>query len=165
MRELLQSPFACGTTVAYADSGKSLDLKTFASAFPLLRQAVRYGFVGVLHNLLGYLLYLLITFFGVDPKLAITILYPVGATAAYFGHSKYSFSYRGRYAHALPRYALAHVAGYGVNFAMLFVLSDTLKLPHQAVQASAIVVVAGVLFLLSRYFIFPRSEHGDVIKP
>ena len=62
-------------------------------------------------------------------------------------------------------YILRYVVGYGVNFAMLFVLSDTLKLPHQAVQASAIVVVAGVLFLMSRYFVFPHSERGGVIKP
>lgn len=165
MQELLQSPFACATTVAYGNSGKSLDLKTFASAFPLLRQAIRYGFVGVLHNLLGYLLYLLVTFLGADPKLAITVLYPVGATAAYFGHLKYSFTYRGRYANALPRYALAHLVGYGVNFTMLFIFSDKLKLPHQAVQASAVLVVAGVLFLMFKYFVFPRSEHGDVMKP
>jgi len=123
---------------------------------------MRYGFVGVLNNLLGYLIYLLMTFLGVDPKIAITILYPVGATAAYFGHSKYSFSYRGRYTNALPRYILSHVVGYGVNFAMLFILSDKLKLPHQLVQASAIFVVAGVLFLMFKYFVFPGSASGKV---
>ena len=139
-------------------------MKTFASAIPLLRQVIRYGSVGVLHNLLGYLIYLLITFLGLDPKLAVTILYPVGATAAYFGHMKYSFTYRGRYARSLPRYLLAHLIGYGVNVAMLFVLSDQLKLPHQVVQFSAIFVVAGVLFLLFKYFVFPYSERGEVTK-
>lgn len=140
-------------------------MATLASIFPALRQVIRYGFVGVLNNLLGYLIYLLITFFGVDPKLAITILYPVGAVTAYFGHLKYSFSYRGTYASTMLRYALAHLVGYGVNFAMLFVLSDELKLPHQAVQASAIFVVAGILFLMFKYFVFPHSEYGKLTKP
>lgn len=128
-------------------------------------QAIRYGFVGLLNNLLGYLIYLLITFLGLDPKIAITILYPVGATAAYFGHSKYSFSYRGKHAGTLLRYALAHFVGYGVNFAMLFLLSDKLKLPHQFVQASAILVVAGVLFLMFKYFVFPDAACAKATRP
>jgi len=130
-----------------------------------LRQAIRYGFVGVLSNLLGYLVYLLITFLGIDPKIAISILYPVGATAAYFGHSKYAFSYRGRHGATLLRYAAAHFVGYGVNFAMLYILTDMLKLPHQAVQALAIFVVAGVLFLMFKYFVFPDSEFGKIPEP
>jgi len=140
-------------------------VRVSASVFPAMRQVIRYGFVGVLNNLLGYFIYLAMTYFGVDPKIAITILYPVGATAAYFGHSKYSFSYRGGNAAALLRYALAHFAGYGVNFAMLFILSDQLKLPHQFVQAAAIFVVAGVLFLMFKYFVFPDSESGKVPRP
>lgn len=132
---------------------------TPASIFSAVAQVVRYGVVGVLNNLLGYLIYLLITFLGVDPKIVITMLYPVGAVTAYFGHLKYSFSYREGYVNALPRYVLAHLAGYGVNFMMLFILYDKLKFPHQAVQALAVFVVAGILFLLFKYFVFPRSEY------
>jgi putative flippase GtrA len=135
-------------------------MKTLTSRFSGIRQFIRYGFVGVINNLLGYLLYLLITFLGVDPKVVITILYPVGALTAYFGHSKYSFHYEGRRAHALLRYCIAHLAGYGMNFMMLFILSDKLKFPHQAIQALAIVVVAGMLFLMFKYFVFPKINVG-----
>jgi putative flippase GtrA len=133
-------------------------MKTLASRLLALNQVIRYGFVGVLNNLLGYLIYLLITWFGVDPKIAITILYPIGAMTAYFGHSKYSFSYRGNKTNALFRYCLAHLAGYGVNLLMLYILCDKLKLPHQAVQALAVLVVAGVLFLMFKYFVFRKAE-------
>ena len=133
--------------------------------FPALRQVIRYGVVGVLNNLLGYLIYLLVTFFWLDPKIAITLLYPVGAITAYFGHSKYSFSSKGGNINTVLRYALAHLVGYGVNFLMLLIFSDKLKLPHQAVQAAAIFVVAGVLFLLFKYFVFPHSDFGKVAKP
>jgi putative flippase GtrA len=121
-------------------------------------QIFRYGVVGVLNNLLGYGIYLLVTFFWLEPMVAISMLYPVGAITAYFGHSKYAFAYQGKHTYALVRYIIAHLIGYGVNFLMLYILWEKLKFPHQAVQAVAIVVVAGVLFLLFRYFVFPHSE-------
>jgi len=136
-------------------------MKTLTSIFPALRQVVRYGVVGVLNNLLGYLIYLLITFYWLDPKVAITLLYPVGAATAYFGHSKYAFSYRGKSTNALLRYVVAHLVGYSVNLLMLFILTDKLKFPHQAVQALAIIVVAGILFLMFKYFVFPKAESCD----
>jgi putative flippase GtrA len=133
-------------------------MKTLSSRFPALRQVVRYGVVGVLNNLLGYLIYLVITFFWLDPKVAVTLLYPVGAVTAYFGHLKYAFSYQGKGATASLRYVIAHLVGYCVNLLMLFILTDKLLFPHQAVQALAIFVVAGILFLLFRYFVFPKTE-------
>ncbi len=133
-------------------------MKTVMSKFPALRQIIRYGVVGVLNNLLGYLIYLLITFYWLDPMVAVSLLYPVGAITAYFGHSKYAFSYQGKNTHALVRYIIAHLIAYGVNILMLYILWDKLKLPHQIVQAVAIFVCAGVLFLLFRYFVFPHSK-------
>jgi putative flippase GtrA len=137
-------------------------VKASAPRVPLLRQAVRYGVAGVLNNLLGYLIYLLMTYFGVDPKIAVTVLYPISAATGYFAHFRYSFSYRKGHAGAALRYALAHCAGYGVNVAMLYIFSDMLKFPHQAVQAAAIFVVAGVLFLVFRYFVFAHADPGLV---
>lgn len=131
-----------------------------ASKLPLLRQIIRYGVVGVLNNLLGYFIYLVVTYFWLDPKVAISLLYPIGVATTYFGHSKYSFAGHTRNLYSVLRYLLAHVVGYGVNFLMLLVLVDRLKFPHQAVQGAAIFVVAGVLFVLFRYFVFPSQPAG-----
>lgn len=120
----------------------------------LLKQVVRYGVVGVLNNLWGYLLYLLVTWLWLDPKTAVSILYPVGALTAYFAHAKYSFSYRGGKSKALFRFVIAHVVGYLVNLSMLYLLVDVCGYPHPLVQAFAIVTVAGVLFILFRYYVF-----------
>ena len=128
------------------------------SKFLALGQIIRYAIVGVLNNLLGYFIYLLVTYFWLDPKVAITLLYPVGATTAYFGHSKYSFSHKGTKRHALWRYIVAHLISYGVNYLMLYILWEKFNFPHQAVQAGAIFVCAGVLFLLFKYFVFPNSR-------
>ena len=128
-----------------------------AKRFPLLAQVMRYGVVGVLNNLLGYLIYLAVTWFWLEPKLAVTLLYPIGVLTAYVGHAKYAFAYQGRHAHGLLRYFTAHLIGYGVNVSLLHIFSDKLLYPHQAVQAVAIVVVGGLLYLLSRYWVFPDN--------
>ena len=134
-----------------------MKLDTLTSIYSSLRQLIRYGVVGVLNNFLGYLIYLMITTLFLEPKLAITFLYPIGAITAYFGHSNYSFSSKRKDSNAPVRYVIAHLIGYGINLLMLYIFSDTLHFPHQAVQAMAIIVVAGVLFLMFKYFVFsPR---------
>jgi len=133
-------------------------MNTLMLKFPALHQVIRYGVVGVLNNLFGYLIYLLVTFIWLDPKVAITIFYPLGAITAYFGHSKYSFArHVGNRVNTTIRFSLAYFVGYGVNFLMLLILADKLKYPHQLVQVVAIFVVAGFLFLMLKYFVFPSS--------
>jgi putative flippase GtrA len=106
--------------------------------------------------MLGYLIYFLLTWFWLDPRVAVTILYPVGVFIAYLGHSKYSFTYTGSHRHGLARFLLAYFIGYVVNITLLYLFSDILGFAHQFVQAGAIVVIAGTLFLLLRYFVFPQ---------
>lgn len=126
--------------------------------FEMARQVVRYGTVGLLNNLLGYFIYLVVTWLWLDPKVAVTFMYPIGAVTAYFGHAKYAFTYNGRPSLGVIRYAIAHLIGYGVNMGMLSFFSDRLGYAHQWVQATAIVVVAGILYLLLRYFVFPNRS-------
>ena len=126
-----------------------------------LGQLARYGVVGVLNNLLGYLIYLLVTWLWLEPKIAVTLMYPIGAVTAYFGHARYSFAYSGRTSYSMVRYAIAHLIGYGANIGMLYLFSDQLGYPHQLVQAVAIAAVAGILYLLLRYFVFPNHPQSS----
>ena len=58
----------------------------------LSTQASKYGLVGIIGNLIGYFTYILFTFLGLTPVLAITLLYPVGAIFGYYGNKEYTFS-------------------------------------------------------------------------
>lgn len=133
---------------------------TFYSRKPWLAQMTRYGLVGLVNNLRGYLIYLLITWLWLDPKLAVTLMYPIGAVIAYFGHSKYTFAFGGHTVHGIARYVFAHLIGYGVNVGILYFFSDLMGYPHQLVQIAAILMVAGILFILFRYYVFP-----DIRRP
>lgn len=123
-------------------------------------QVFKYAVVGLLNNLRGYLIYLLITALWLDPKVAVAIMYPVGAALGYFAHARYSFSYEGNTSHGVVRYFLAHLLGYSTNLGMIKFFSDYLGYPHQLVQVAAIVAVAGLLFILFRYFVFPNQSRS-----
>lgn len=113
--------------------------------------------VGVVTNAIIYFIYLLITYFGMEPKTAMTLLYIVGASIGFIGHRKWTFAHRGNSGSAAVRYALAHLFGYFLNFLILFIFADHLGYAHQWVQAAAIIIVAGFLFVVFKYFVFRES--------
>ncbi|TBU92862.1 hypothetical protein DNJ95_12675 [Stutzerimonas kirkiae] len=120
-------------------------------------QLLRFAVLGVAFNAGGYMLYLLLTWLGVAPKLTVSLLYPLGALAGFLGNRKLTFSYRGSLFDSGLRYALAHTMGYALNLALLAVFADRLGYPHQWVQAVAVFVVAGFLFVAFKCFVFRHA--------
>lgn len=125
-----------------------------------LRQLVSFGVVGLASNFAGYLVYLLLTSFTHSPKLTMTALYAVGTTVSYLGNRNWTFARRGGGNGVLPRYLAAHGAGYALNLGLLYCGVDVLGYPHQLVQAVAIFVVAGAVYLLLDRFVFPKERPG-----
>lgn len=123
-----------------------------------LPELLKYGIVGVASNLGGYLLFLLITYLGLPPREAMTILYVTSATIAFFGNRKWTFSYSNKFLGPGIRYVICHLCGYVINYVMLLVLADWLGYPYQLIQAVAIIVVAGFLFVAFKYFVFAETR-------
>ena len=94
-----------------------------------------------------------------------TILYCVGATIGFIGNRKLTFSHQGNVLGSGLRYLIAHSTGYLINLAILIVFVDQYGYSHQWVQAIAIVVVAGFLFLAFRFFVFTRPDKLPAFKP
>jgi len=123
------------------------------------RQIIKYGLVGIMSNLVGYLCYLLITNWGMEIKMAMTLVYAVGASVGFFGNRKWTFAHGGNSTKAALSYVLAHLSGYLLNFTILLIFADHLGYAHQWVQAVAIFIVAGFLFMVFKYFVF--REHME----
>jgi putative flippase GtrA len=121
-------------------------------------QLLRYGLVGVATNLALYSFYILITYLGMEPKKAMTVSYVVGASIGFIGHRQWTFAHKGALFGAGARYCIAHLMGYLINFFILLTLVDRLGYSHQWVQAVAIFVVAGFLFVTFRYFVFAHKK-------
>ena len=117
-------------------------------------QLFRYAIVGITINFAGYIVYLLITYLGGTPKITMTILYGAGVVTGFFGNRKLTFSHEGGLIETGVRYFIAHCLGYLINLIILFLFVDKLGYAHQLVQAVAILVVAGFLFPMFKYFVF-----------
>ena len=113
-----------------------------------------YGVIGVINNLAWFSVYLLVTYLGVDPKLAMAVLYFLGATMSYVGNRRWSFRHEGQVSTSFAKYVVAHIGGIAINYAMLVVFVDRMGYPHQLVQGLAIFVVAAYLFVAMKLLVF-----------
>ena len=126
------------------------------------RQFLRYVVVGLASNAIIYAVYLVLTRLGMGPKLAMSLLYCMGVLQTFVFNKKWSFRFEGAATPALVRYATAYAAGYVVNLLALMLFVDQIGLPHQWVQGVMIVVVAVMLFLAQRYWVFPQLSRSEV---
>lgn len=132
---------------------ESVPIKTFMPGHVWI-QLFKYGCIGLATNACGYLLYLWVTWLGAPPKIVMTLLYLAGATLGFLGNRQLTFAHQGNVMSASLRYMLAHTVGYFLNLAILLIFVDHSGYPHQIVQAIAIVVVAGYLFVAFKLFVF-----------
>jgi len=57
---------------------------------------MRYRLVGILSNLTGYLVYLLLTAFVLPPLVTMTLLYLTAALIGFFGNRRFTFHHTGK---------------------------------------------------------------------
>ena len=124
---------------------------------PLL-QLIRYGSVGLVSNLIIYLLYVFITHVGIEPKISMTLVYILGVFIGFIANRNWTFAHQGSPIPTALRYAMGHLLGYLLNFLILFTFVDHLGYAHEKVQAIAIIVVAGFLFFIFKYYVFPKNS-------
>jgi putative flippase GtrA len=110
--------------------------------------------VGVASNVLLYALYLLITRFGTEPKVAMTITFVLGVTQTFVMNQGWTFSYQGSRSRAYLRYWVAYAFAYTLNLAMLILFVDVLGYPHQLVQGLLVLTIAALLFAAQKFWVF-----------
>jgi putative flippase GtrA len=135
-----------------------------------LLQAIRFGIVGFISNGLGFCWYFFLTWLGMGPKVAMSLLFVIGVLQTFLFNKRWSFRYAGTDKSVLGRYIATYVFGYLLNLAMLVVLVDWAEFPHLPVQAAMILVVAALMFLLQKFWVFagpaislPNSKHDHPI--
>ena len=119
-------------------------------------QFTRYGIVGLLSNGILYCLYLIITWLGVEHKMAMTVLYILGILQTYVFNRLWTFKHKGIVKSTLPRYVTTYLLGYIFQLVMLMLMVDKLGFPHQVIMALLILINAALIFLLQKYWVFSR---------
>ena len=125
-------------------------------------QFIIFGSFGVLINLIGYILYLILTSVWDSPKLTMSALYLIGILISFFANRRFTFFHRGSISKVVIRYIFAQILGYLLNLILLILFVDWFGYKHELIQAIAIIIVAIFLFILLRNFVF--SQHATNIN-
>lgn len=119
-----------------------------------LRRLLRYGIVGISINGVGFAGYLALVWLGLSPVGAVSALYPAALLAGLALNRRWTFGDQGPWGSTLLRFLLAHACGYLLNLLLLQLFVGCLGVPHAIVQACAVFIVAALLYLALRFFVF-----------
>lgn len=120
----------------------------------LFEQAIRFGVVGLLSNLILYALFLLLVRFGFDSKGVVTILYLIGLFSNFIFNRRWSFRHHGSVTKSGKRYFFLYGFMYLINIFMLWVFVDKLCLSPAIVQACVVIVFIPLVFIMQRFWVF-----------
>lgn len=124
----------------------------------ITKQMARFIFVGVFNNVSLYLVYLYVTFLGVDHKYAMSGVYLIGVLMGFAFNRKWTFQHNGHISVVFLKYVLLYLFGYIINLLALFVMVDILYYPHQIVQLVLSISLAFMFFVLQRVWVFSKRS-------
>jgi putative flippase GtrA len=123
-------------------------------------QIIKYGIIGIGSNAALFVLYLLLTFYGMEPKVAMSLLYISGVSLTYLLNHRWTFTNTHVDRKSFSRYLAVYISGYILNFFSLYFFVDVLALPHQVIQGIMIIIIACLTFTLLRLWVFKRKPNG-----
>lgn len=131
-----------------------------AEAISRLRsqRLIRFGIIGAVATGAYYLLGLLFVYYWHFPILAGNALaYAISFVVSYLGQSLWTFQATSGHRHMLPRFAIAQIAGLGINTAIIKYLHK-LGSPYAVSMLAAILIVPVCVYLLCKYWVFASTR-------
>ena len=119
-------------------------------------QSIRYIIIGLVSNLLLYLIYLSLTGLSIGHKTAMTLLFAIGTMQTFVFNKRWTFAHQGFFQTSFLKYLAVYGFAYLLNLMSLLVFADYLGLPHQIVQGVMILALAIMLFILQKYWVFRK---------
>jgi putative flippase GtrA len=129
----------------------------------LTKQFASYAIIGLTTNGLSFLGFAVLTWLGLSPVYAISIIYPVQISFAFILNKSWTFSHEGSVSTSAVRYLIAYVGCYGLNVAVLKYFNGYWGYSHLLVQAVAVVVIVPLLFVTQKLWVF-REDAALILR-
>jgi putative flippase GtrA len=123
----------------------------------LTKQFTIYAMIGLTTNVLSYLGFALLTWLGLTPEGAISIIYPVHITLTFLLNKSWTFGHDGHIPASAVRYLIAYAACYVLNVAALKYFNGYCGHSHLLVQAAAVAVLVPLLFIAQKLWVFREA--------
>jgi putative flippase GtrA len=126
---------------------------------------IRYSIIGLANNSFGYLLFLLISYHGVEYKLTMSILYATSTFFSFLGNWKWVFKHNQYIIPAIAKFLMVYFLGYLINLFLLIYFADQLGYSYLIVQVIAMFIIAIFLFVMFKFVVFIPNKteiEGDI---
>lgn len=126
-----------------------------------LKELMKFLIVGSLVNIIGYLLYILITQFGISPQISMTVVYFGGTFANFYAQRRWVFSQTKSTSPVLIRYVMTYLSGYCLNWSFLEIFVTQFGYSHEIVQGVSLVAIALYIFLMLKFCVFLKNSESS----
>lgn len=121
----------------------------------LIRQAVRFGLVGLINTGAGLLAIYAVLYFGrTGPVIANAVGYIIGLTVSFVLNRLWTFEDRSAIGHVLPRYLITAGVAYLCNLAVVVVGTLYFYADPYAIQPLGIIIYTVTMFFGCRWYVF-----------
>lgn len=122
-----------------------------------LGRIIRFGLVGLLSTGIYMGLFALVIR-ALPPVESSVIAYALSAVLNFVMQSRFTFRQQALSGGSAVRFVLMHLFCMGVNSSLLWLATGPLALPAMASQAVIVVFVAGLSYLVSRFWVYPPAQ-------
>lgn len=127
------------------------------TSFDLL-QLARYYLVGALINAGGYAAFLVLLHEEIEPKIAASILYVIGALISFWLNRKLVFDSTVQIHTSLIRLFAMLLAGYVLNILMLYIFVDLYNAPAWLIQIASVILVSVFFYLVNKFYVHESDK-------
>jgi putative flippase GtrA len=116
-------------------------------------QIVKYYIVGAFINVGGYVAFLVLLHEQMEPKLAASLLYVIGALISFWLNRKLVFDSSVHIRTSLLRLVFMLLAGYVLNILMLYIFVDLYKAAAWLIQIFSVILVSVFFYLVNKFYV------------
>ncbi len=122
----------------------------------LCQQFLRFAQVGVLSNVLAFVVYLLLCEVGMHPLTAMSVTYVMAVIISYILNQRWTF---GRGAnHAATRFLVCYLLAWFLNYLALNFLIFNLGYGYAVSQGVLVILIAALMFFAQKYWVFAAVD-------
>lgn len=128
----------------------------------LIRQAARFGIVGLINTGVGLVAIYAVLYFGdTGPIIANAAGYAIGLAVSFVLNRFWTFDDRGAIGHVLPRYLLTAAIAYLGNLAIVVIGTWYFQVNPYVIQPVGIIIYTVTMFFGCRWYVFFGAHGGD----
>jgi len=120
-----------------------------------VNQIIKYSSVGMLTNIIGYILYIVISnIIGVNPSIAAIISGFTVIGISYLLNTRFTFKSKNKGLVGAAKYFLLYICAVLLNSLIIFIFSGILGFAHEIIAAISLIIISFSLFLIQKFYFF-----------